>query len=136
MARFETNGLAELILSTGEMSKIPDEVFLDMLESSAEILEAAQKKKGQVYGVHLTGDTLKSITHGKMKKQRNGRSIDVYPQGLDRDGNRNGEVAFVNEYGVKGKQNPRPFIRDANEEATPRMVDAQEEKFDDWLKNF
>ena len=136
MASFEIGGIEGLILSTEEMSKIPDDVFSEMLIAGAEIVEEAQKKKGRVYGVYLTGDTLSSIRHGKPRRTRSGRYIDVAPQGTDRDGNRNAEVAFVNEYGVKGRQKPRPFIRDANEEATPRVVDAQEEKFDDWLKKF
>lgn len=134
MARLSVSGAAELQLSHEQLASLPDSVLDAMLDAEAEVVERAQKKKGEAYGVHRTGVTLASIKRGKKLKTKDGRAVNIAPQGKNARGNRNAEVAFLNEYGVP-KRNiaPRPFIRDANEEAADEAVSAAEKVYDDYL---
>ena len=132
MATMETDGLAGLILSMEELRNLPDSVTDAMVNAMADVIEPAQKAKGRAYKVHLTGVTLASIKRGKPTKTKDGKTISVYPQGTNADGNRNAEVAFINEFGKHG-QPPRPFIRDANEENGENAVDAAEKVYNDHI---
>jgi HK97 gp10 family phage protein len=115
-----------------KLSDIPDGVLDEMMLAEAEVIEKAQREKGRAYGVHLTGVTLGSIKKGRILRTKDGRAITIAPQGTNKDGNRNAEVAFVNEFGKTG-QPARPFIRDANEENTDKAVEAAEKVYDDWI---
>lgn len=131
MATLSTNGLEGLEMSLRELAQLPDDVASEMLFAEAAVIERAQRQKGEAYGVHRTGVTLSSITHGKVKTEKDGKSVYVYPRGTNKNGARNSEVAFVNEYGKKG-QPPRPFIRDANEAAADEAVDQAEKIYRQW----
>ncbi len=132
MAKFEINGFDDFALDMEKLARMPGELLDDMITAQADVIEEAQKAKGRVYGVYRTGVTLESIKRGKISKTKDGRSIIIAPRGKNKDGNRNAEVAFVNEYGKKGQQ-ARPFIRDANEQSTDKAVAAAESVYDDWL---
>lgn len=134
MAMLSVNGLDELSMDMDAFSELPDSVMENMLLAEAEVIEKAQKRVGKAYGVHRTGVTLESITHSRMKVTRyGGRAIHVYPGARNSDGNRNAEIAFINEYGKRG-QPARPFIRDANEESADEAVAKAETVFNDWMK--
>lgn len=134
MARLEVNGIENVSLGFEKLSELPDALLEDMLLAEAEVVEKAQKRKGIAYGVHLSGVTLASITHGRMQRAKGGgRVMQVYPGAKNSEGNTNAEVAFINEYGKRG-QAARPFIRDANEEAAEPAVSAAEAVYDGWLK--
>lgn len=132
MARMTTDGLARFAIDMEGISEIPDAVMDEMLQAQADVIEPAQKEKGLAYGVHRTGVTLKSIKRGTPKRIKDGKAIYITPMGTNEDGNRNAEVAFVNEFGKHG-QPPRPFIRDANEEKADEAVDAAARKHGEWL---
>lgn len=127
MARLEVQGITGTNLETSGLN-VTDELLDAMLDAEAEVVVRAQKAKGQAYGVHQKnngGMTLASIKPGKKHRYKGDRCIEVAPQGKNRRGNRNGEVAFLNEYGVPSKNiAPRPFIRDANEECADEAVAA------------
>lgn len=132
MATMATDGLDGFCLSLEELAGLPETVQDEMLNAAADVVESAQRRKGAAYGVHRTGVTLASIRRGKPKRRKGGRAIYVTPQGVNADGNRNAEVAFINEFGKHG-QAPRPFIRDANEESADEAVQAAEKVYGDWL---
>lgn len=134
MATMKTNGLAEFYVSMEELENLPDVLLDEMLHAEADIIEPAQKAKGLAYGVHRTGVTLESIDRGKPKKTKDGKAIYIYPDGVNADGNRNAEVAFINEFGKHG-QAPRPFIRDANEENADEAAEAAAKVYDGWLSS-
>lgn len=134
MALLTTNGLSEFSFTMEELSDLPGSVVEDMLNAEADIVVEAQKRKGRAYGVHRTGVTLSSIRKGRIHSTSDEKKIYVTPQGVNDRGNRNAEVAFVNEYGTS-KQAPRPFIRDANEESIDSAVEAAEEVLDAYLAN-
>lgn len=134
MAKLDVSGFDELELTLEEMASLPESVLDEMLDAQAAVIVTAQKAKGAAYGVRRTGMTLGSIKAGRPKRIRDGKSISIYPQGVNKDGNRNAEVAFINEYGKRG-QPARPFIRDANESAAGAAVSAAEQIYDNWLKS-
>lgn len=136
MANFNVTGLDELALSIQDLANLPDSVLDDMLNAGADVIAEGQKAVGRRMGVHLTGVMLDSIQKSKKTKAASaaGRYIDVYPGGTNAKGRRNAEVAFVNEYGTT-RQEPRPFMRTANEEYADQMVAAQYKEYDDYLKS-
>ena len=134
MAQLTTDGLAEFSLSMEELRALPAAVLDEMLAAQADVIEPAQKRTGLAYGVHRTGVTLASIRRGRPQRTKDGKAIFITPQGKNADGNRNAEVAFINEFGKRG-QAPRPFIRNANESHADEAVDAAARKYDLWLKS-
>jgi HK97 gp10 family phage protein len=133
MASLNCNGLDGLILSMKEIEEIPVDIQDEILDAQADIVIEAQKAKARAYGVERTGMTLDSITKTKPKTKSNGRTVYVYPQGKNKDGNRNAEVAFVNNYG-KRTQAARPFITDANKMSEEQTTTAGAAVYDRWLK--
>lgn len=134
MARMTTNGIADFGISLEEIREIPDEVLDQMLNAEADVIEKAQKEKGLACGVHRTGVTIGSIKRSKTFKTKDGKTISIIPMGTNADGNRNAEVAFINEFGKHG-QPARPFIRDANEEKADAAVDAAAAVYDKFLSS-
>ncbi len=134
MARIEISGLVDVLNSMEKLAQIPDGVINDMLNAQSEVVVKAQKKTGLRMGIHRTGVTLQSIKAGNVKRRRDGAYVDVYPQGTNKDGNRNAEVAFINEYGKRG-QPARPFIRTANEESAAETTRAAEKILHDWQES-
>lgn len=137
MAGLSIDGLDELSLSLQEIAQLPDDVAEEMLLAEAKVVEEAQIYTGMKMGVHRTGVTLSSITHGKMKLGKNGRkTMYVYPQGTNANGDRNAEVAFINEFGAPRRGiDPRPFIWTANEEAADAAINEAEKVYDAYLKS-
>lgn len=137
MAKLSVTGLDDLMLSLREIAAIPDNVAQAMLDSEAQVVEAAQLAEGMSMGVYRTGQTLASIRRGKMKKGRDGsRVVYVTPTGTNDRGERNAAVAFINEYGVPSRKiPPRPFIATANEKAAGPAVAAAEKIYDEFLRS-
>jgi HK97 gp10 family phage protein len=134
MATFDCKGIDDLMLSMAEIAAVPEDIQDEMLNAQANIVERAQKSKGSAYGVHRTGVTLGSIKRTRIKRGKDGRGLYVYPQGKNADGNRNAEVAFINEFGKRG-QSARPFINDANETSAAETTQAAFAVYDKWLKS-
>ena len=139
MATFNMDGVDDLMLSFSEIAEIPENVQDEILNAQADIAIPAQQAKAQAYGVVDTGLMASSIKKTKPKILKDGsRAIYVYPHGSRTRGRgkktRNAEIAFVNEYGVRGRA-PRPFIRDANAACEEKIVQAAAEVHDKWLKS-
>lgn len=137
MASLSVNGLDDLMLSLEEIAAIPDDVAQAMLDAEAQVVEEAQIAQGMAMGVYDTGDTLRSIRRGRMKRTKEGgRAVYVTPQGVNDKGERNAAVAFMNEYGVPSRRIPaRPFIATANAAAVEPAVAEAEKVYDEWLKS-
>lgn len=137
MAELSVNGLDGLMMSLSEIAQLPDGVAEAMLDAEADIVESAQVYTGMKMGVHRTGVTLSSITRGKLKVTKEGGRVKyVYPRGVNDQGARNAEVAFVNEFGAPRRGiMPRPFILTANEEAADAAVEAAAQIYDSYLKS-
>lgn len=121
--------------------EIPLTVIDDMLTSEADIVEPEIKENARTMlkGEYSTGATADSIFRKKPHNSTGGnRQITLSFLGKRYDkyhpnGERNGTVAFVNEYGARGKS-ARPFIRTAIDEKGKQAFDEAEKVFDKWLE--
>lgn len=135
MAEITCNGLEELLLSMEEIAQIPEEVQDAMLNAQADVVVKAQKEKARLYGVQDTGELIRSIKKGRVKRAKGGaRVIYVTPTGSRKRAGkpvRNAEIAFLAEYGRRDQQ-ARPFIRDANETSAKATTEAGAEVYFRW----
>lgn len=133
------NGLDALADDFAALARLPDKVVEDILDAEAEVITAAQREEieKQWRGPHSLGISAKSIKKGKVKKDKDGRSVTVYPQGTrTRRGRstRNAEIAFINEYGAPGRHiAARPAIDTANKKKEGEAVDAGERVYNAYL---
>lgn len=142
MAKMEVRGADLLIEDLAELAALPDSVIEDMLNAGADVLVSAQRAeiKRQWSGKYSMGISAKSVKKGEVKKMKNGlgRVISIYPQGTRKRGKkriRNGEIAFINEYGADHTHYPhgRPAIHTANAKAEKQAVEAGEKVYHAYL---
>lgn len=134
MARFDTSGIDDVIKSVlrigGDVGKSVGDL---MLLAGAEEVKQAWKQSATMHGLIDTGDMINSVGFPKAPKTTGDiRSIDIYPQGKNRKGVRNAEVAFINHYGtsrIKATQ----WVDDADEIAGPKVKEVMEEVFDNFI---
>lgn len=134
MGNISVSGLDDLIGDLDELASLPDSVTDQMLNAEADVIEAAQRAEAarMWQGPYYTGTTAASIKKGKVKKTGLDKSITVSPQGTNKRGTRNAEVAFVNEFGKRG-QPARPAIKTANERKEKEAVEAGEKVYHAYL---
>jgi len=133
MARFDTSGIDDIIEELTRLGDAGKEVGDEMLLAGAEEVKLAWEISAGMHGHKKTGDMIKSIGFPRQPKDVGGiRSIDIYPQGKDRKGVRNAEKAFILHYGSSSIPASR-WVDDADEEAGPRVQQAMEDIFDDYL---
>lgn len=153
MLEFDASGLSRLRKDIEAAGNLPDSVLKEMVTAQAKVTEealvyyAAQmlkgggkrtfKRKGRTFfmtGVNYsTGDTVRSITRKKPHMYRNGPQVRIQFEG-EQHGNRNAEVAFVNEYGKKS-QPARPFIKTAIRESLTPAAEAAREILNEHIKS-
>lgn len=139
MARFDVYGIADLYSDLAALSYLPESVSDAILNAEADVIVEAQRKtiEEMQHGPNYTGISAKSIKKGSVRRGKKGPYISVYPQG-DRIRNgrsyRNGEIAFINEYGKRG-QPGRPAIRTANAQAADKAVAAGEKVYNNFLNS-
>ena len=137
MGRLTVNGIDALSDDFAALARLPDSVIDGILDAEAEVITAAQREEieKQWRGPHSLGISAKSVKKGKAKKEKDGRSITVYPQGSRKRGGqttRNAEIAFINEYGKRG-QPARPAISTANMKKEKEATDAGERVYNQFL---
>ena len=134
MGTMSVSGLDDLIGDLDELARLPDSVTDQMLNAEADVIEAAQRSEASRMwkGPYYTGTTAASIKKGKIKRTGLDKSITVAPQGHNKRGTRNAEVAFVNEFGKRG-QPGRPALKTANERKEQEAVAAGEKVYHAYL---
>ena len=137
MGRLTVNGIDALSDDFAALARLPESVIDGILDAEAEVITAAQREEieKQWRGPHSLGISSKSIKKGKAKKDKDGRSLSVYPQGTRKRGGqttRNAEIAFINEYGKRG-QPARPAIDAANKKKEEEAVAAGERVYNQFL---
>lgn len=141
MARMESNGLDELMLSMGELAMLPDSVASEMLQAGGAVFANTLRAKCRsMLGVR-TGKLSDSIKVTKMKTKNGTRYVTVSPQGAHHTyGNgkiaTNAEVLFVHEYGAPGRGiSAKGIMRAAKEESEESVAAAESQAYDNWLKS-
>lgn len=139
MANFSVTGLAELYEATNKAKKIPRSVTEDILKRMGRVLESCVRKRALARGIWDTGEVVRAIKLGKPKATDDGGTISVTFSGSRTRGNittRNALIAFVNEFGKKGKkkgQAPRPFVKEAKEMSADQVNAEGAEGLYRWL---
>jgi 1-acyl-sn-glycerol-3-phosphate acyltransferase len=139
MGRLTVNGLDALSDDFAALARLPDSVVDGILNAEADVIVQAQRAEieKQWSGPHSLGISSKSVKKGKAKKERDGRSISVYPKGTRKRGGqttRNAEIAFINECGAPGRHiAARPAIDAANKKKEKEAVDAGERVYSQFL---
>lgn len=132
----------KLNTSNIESFDVSDLLALDEEDINAALAEAMDvvvdsvRRKGEEMKVHDTGDMLNSLTPGKVKRYPSGDyGISATFKGSRKSGKgksgkplRNSEVAFMNEFGVKGQgerreTKARPFVSEGNEAAADEVAE-------------
>ena len=139
MGRLTVNGIDALSDDFAALARLPDSVIDGILDAEADVILPAQRAEieKQWNGPKnlSTGMSAKSNKKGKAKKDKDGRSLSVYPQGTRKRGGqttRNAEIAFINEYGKRG-QPARPAISTANMKKEKEATDAGERVYNQFL---
>lgn len=134
MANFSFDGLDRLAVSMDRLELIPDSVLDEMVLAEGEVIRKGQADEAasMLQGPYYKGGVAQSVTLGKPKKTKDGKSVYVSFKG-EQHGNRVAEIAFINEFGKKN-QPPRPFISTANEKHADEAVDAAAKVYDEYLK--
>lgn len=101
MARFNTEGLDDLILEMERLKQDEGPVAEEMVNAACEEIKTAWKETAEKHGFRDTGAMIESIGIGK-GPIRAGFLLyrDVYPMGKDAKGVRNAEKAFILHYGT------------------------------------
>lgn len=139
MAYMEVDGADALLKDLEELARFPYEATGDILNAMADVIVPAQREEiqRQWSGPYSLGISAESIKKTGVKKELDGSSISIYPQGTRKRGKkrvRNGEIAFLNEYGVPGREiAARPAIKTATAKAEEAAVEAGEKVFDAYL---
>lgn len=139
MARMEVDGADALIEDLSQLAQMPCEVTDDILNAMADVIVPAQRKEieRRWSGPHSMGISAKAIKKTGTKKELDGSSISVSPQGTRKRGKkriRNAEIAFINEYGAPGRGiAARPAIGLSIEKAKEEIFAAGEKAYDAYL---
>lgn len=139
MAFLEVNGMDALMEDHAELLGFPYEVAEDILNAEADVIVQAQREeiRRQWSGPYSEGISAESVKKTAVQIKKDGYCIYVYPQGERKRGRkktRNGEIAFINEYGVPGRGiAARPAIAAANAKAEQTAAEAGERAFNAYL---
>ena len=140
----EVSGLTMLERDIKMAGDIPMDVQKEMVDAQAEITEsalvytAATMLRDGGHDEHgnkknySTGDLVRSIRRTKARKQKSGPLAYIRFEG-EQHGNRNAEVAFVNEYGKKS-QPARPFIATALKQSNNPAANEARKILDEYLR--
>lgn len=134
MGTVATIGLDYLIEDFAALAALPDSVIDEMLTAQADIIEPEQRRTMQTMwaGPYRTGTTAGAVKRTKIKSGKDGRHLSIYPHGTNSDGNRNAEVAFINEFGKKN-QPARPAIDKANQSKAEQALGGAAKVYNDFV---
>jgi len=135
-------GLDDLALSLADLARLPDDVTDGMLEEGAKVIVREMKKAAP----RDTGQLNASIVAGRVKRDKGGKRIYVYPSGTRKNTNayrsktgakpvRNAEVGFILEYGAPRRGLlARQWVWKASEAAADEAVGQAKQVYEKYLK--
>ena len=134
MARFDTDGLDDLIDEMQRMGQRSGEVAKAMTAAAADEIRDAWKQAAEEYGLRDTGAMIESIGFpGPVKDVGGILQQDVYPQGKDERGVRNAEKAFIQHYG-SSRIKPKYWVDEADAAAGPKVQQRLEDIWGEFLE--
>lgn len=137
MARMQVDGLELLVQEMERMGQHTGPVADDMLRAGSEELVKAWDKDIVMFGHVDTGTMRKSVKPTKIKTKDDGRTVDVYPQGNDKNNQkkprRNAEKAFVLHYGRTGMTGSH-FVDKVIVDGEPKANQAMEARWNEFIE--
>lgn len=117
MVEFDVSGISALRRDIEAAGNIPNSVLKEMVDAEAKVTEEAivYNAETMLQGPYYQGEVASSPKRKKPRMLKSGAAVTITFDGMQH-GNRNAEVAFVNEYGKKS-QPARPFIKTAIRES-------------------
>ncbi len=130
MARFEVNGIEGLQDRLLRREAAATKAIPAMLKAGGAVLVKAQQAeiRSTFKSDRTTGDLANSIKQTSVKKKGDTQYVEVYPQGVNRRGERNATVGFVQQYG-RSNMPARPWFTSSNEKAAPEVQEAMRQKW-------
>lgn len=118
MATFEVAGIEGFEDKVLKREAATVEAIPKMLRAGGAVLVKAQQDeiRSTFKSDRVTGDLANSIDCTDVKVTAEGQSVEVYPQGKNRRGERNATVGFVQQYG-RSNMPARPWFTSSNEKA-------------------
>lgn len=140
MARFDTSGLQDVLDEMTRLGETTGPVAEEMILVGAEEVRKAWDRSAREHGYYegggkyATGDMINAIGYPR-KPTRIGAALemDICPQGKNRRGRQNAEVAFVLHYGTSKMKGSR-WVDDADRYSGETVVPAMQEIWDDYIK--
>ena len=135
MARLDMSGMDEVLKQMKDMQMLTGKVADEMLMAGAEVMKEAWKDTITRFELINNDDMRKSVGYPRQPKSINDvRTIDVYPQGKDRNGVRNAEKAFVLHYG-RSTMDPTEFVDVAEQQGKAEADAVMEKIWDNFIEN-
>lgn len=133
MARFEIQGMDEIIDQMRSMGELTGKVAATMLMAAAEDVRQAWRESAEEHGHRDTGQMIAAIGYPRQPTAAgDALSIDIYPQGKNTGGVRNAEVAFVLHYGTS-KMPGSGWIDDADKKSGPKVTNTMASIWSNYL---
>ena len=134
MARFEVEGMEEIIKQMKSMQQLTGKVAEAMLMAGAEEVREAWRESAEKHKHRDTGQLIESIGYPRKPKAASDMlSIDIYPQKKNDRGIRNAEVAFVLHYGTR-KMLGSGWVDDADAISGPKVTSAMQRIWAEYLE--
>ena len=164
MGKFEIDfhGIEDLMLDMKQVAEIPWEVQNEMLQAGGAVIAETMKREYRTQLTVRTGNLSDSITvTPKMAESSDGNFVTVYPYGKHhtytkrvkvktyknsksgrtyKTGGKtaiasNNDVAFVHEFGSKGRGiGAKHIMQNSTDKSRPAAVEAMRQVYDEWLK--
>jgi len=132
MARFECQGLDNLVDQMRRMGQDSGPVAVEMVEAVSEMIRDEWRESATAHGHVDTGAMVESVGYGVPVNAGNLIYNDIYPQGTDGKGVRNATKAFVLHYG-KHNMPGSYWVDEAETHAGPRALSICQAIWDSFL---
>lgn len=134
MAKLKIDGLDETVEQMARMGQLTGHVADEMLLAGAAEMKTAWQDAITLFDHVDTGDMRRKVGYNKKPKSvMDGKLLEIYPQGKDKQGTRNAEKAFVLHYG-RSNMTGSHFVDKAETDGEPKAAAAMEARWDRFIE--
>lgn len=134
MARVNVVGMDAVLEDMKRMGELTGPVADQMLLAGAAVMKRSWKQSIQKHDFIDTHSMIDNVNFPKKPKSiQDVRTIDVYPQGKDKNGTRNAEKAFILHYG-RSNMDASNFVDEAEQNAKAESDAAMEKIWNHFIE--
>lgn len=134
MAKMEVTGMNAVLQDMKRMGELAGPVADQMLLAGAAVMKRSWKQSIQKHNFIKTHSMIDHVDFPKKPKTvQDVRTIDVYPQGKDKNGTRNAEKAFILHYG-RNNMDASHFVAEAETNAKDESDAAMEKIWNHFIE--